>query len=274
MPTMMTEAALERKLFNGVEALGGIAYKFVSPGHAGVPDRIVLMPKGNLFFIELKTRTGVLSELQIAVHNKIRGLGHKVKTLYGKDDVEGFLDEIQRLAVPARRGRVYYTASPVRPVSGNGAGENSNHTDCCGSANIDYAAELDQSISRAIERVTNERLARQDELARRILEEHCTRGLAEGEVPDTQPLRFRFEPLPTIADISENNPFEQIPHSQHSGDSASSGSADGVGGGSSEVGSLEAPPNCENSGDRTPTGSRDWLDWVTLLNPNDLHNQP
>ena len=40
----MLEKDIERKLVAGVKRSGGKAYKFVSPGNVGVPDRIVIWP--------------------------------------------------------------------------------------------------------------------------------------------------------------------------------------------------------------------------------------
>ena len=99
----MLESAIERRLVRGIKAAGGMAYKFVSPGHAGVPDRLGLMPGGRLFFVELKQARGVLTPLQIETHNRLRALGFDVRTLYGKDYVEGFLREVG--AVPAPQGQ-------------------------------------------------------------------------------------------------------------------------------------------------------------------------
>lgn len=50
----MQEKEIERKLKKRVEALGCMCLKFESPGYTGVPDRIVLMPGGEAFFVELK----------------------------------------------------------------------------------------------------------------------------------------------------------------------------------------------------------------------------
>ena len=47
-----------------VQGGGGLCYKFVSPGNRGVPDRLVITPDGCVFFVELKSQTGRLSELQ------------------------------------------------------------------------------------------------------------------------------------------------------------------------------------------------------------------
>lgn len=50
----MLEEELERKLVNEVKQLDGRAYKFVSPGNAGVPDRLVILPGGKVGFAEIK----------------------------------------------------------------------------------------------------------------------------------------------------------------------------------------------------------------------------
>lgn len=89
----MKESAVEKRLCAGVKRRGGWALKFVSPGAAGVPDRIVIMP-GKIYFVELKTETGTRTQLQIAQQDKLRALGMDVRTLYGAAQVKTFLDEL------------------------------------------------------------------------------------------------------------------------------------------------------------------------------------
>lgn len=50
----MLESKIEKRLKKEIELLGGKAMKFISPGEAGVPDRIVLLPEGHVIFVELK----------------------------------------------------------------------------------------------------------------------------------------------------------------------------------------------------------------------------
>lgn len=50
---VVTERHLEQRLKVSVEALGGLCWKFTSPGTAGVPDRICLHD-GRVVFVELK----------------------------------------------------------------------------------------------------------------------------------------------------------------------------------------------------------------------------
>lgn len=50
----MKESELENIFRREVEKRGGRAVKWVAPGNAGVPDRIVLLPGGRCGFVELK----------------------------------------------------------------------------------------------------------------------------------------------------------------------------------------------------------------------------
>ena len=49
----MNEQAFEQHLKKAVEAIGGLCWKFTSPGTAGVPDRICIH-HGRVIFVELK----------------------------------------------------------------------------------------------------------------------------------------------------------------------------------------------------------------------------
>lgn len=50
----MLESELERKICDFVKSLGGRAFKWVSPGEVGVPDRICIFPGAHVIFVELK----------------------------------------------------------------------------------------------------------------------------------------------------------------------------------------------------------------------------
>lgn len=93
----MLEKEIEAKLVAGVKKAGGRAYKFVSPGNVGVPDRLVLLPNGRAIFVELKTDTGRTSAAQRLQIAKLMELGADVRVLYGMDDVRDFLEEVGRV---------------------------------------------------------------------------------------------------------------------------------------------------------------------------------
>lgn len=91
----MLEKEVEKYLVREVKKIGGVSFKFISPGNAGVPDRIVILPMGKVVFVELKTDKGKLSKLQTAQIRKISELGAEVKVLYGIEGVRKFINEIQ-----------------------------------------------------------------------------------------------------------------------------------------------------------------------------------
>lgn len=90
----MLEREVEKKLVDGVRRMGGRAYKFVSPGNDGVPDRIVVLPDTAPMFVELKTESGKLSSLQKVQITRLEKLGQNVRVLYGAKGVENFLEEM------------------------------------------------------------------------------------------------------------------------------------------------------------------------------------
>lgn len=91
----MLEKEIERKLIKGVHQIGGRAYKFVSPGNDGVPDRIVVLPGGRIIFVELKTEEGRLASRQKIQIKTLTRLGCEVWTLWGAGDVEMFLKRLE-----------------------------------------------------------------------------------------------------------------------------------------------------------------------------------
>lgn len=87
----MKETEVEARLVRGIKRMGGAAFKFVSPGCAGVPDRLVVLPGGRVIFVELKADGGRLSPLQAARILHLRELGAQVCVLRGASEVDGFL---------------------------------------------------------------------------------------------------------------------------------------------------------------------------------------
>ena len=91
----MLEKEIEKYLRDRIKNLGGIAYKFISPGNNGVPDRIVLIPGGKIIFVQLKNEHGKTSNLQDMQIARIRNLGFNVRIINSKQKVDEFINEIQ-----------------------------------------------------------------------------------------------------------------------------------------------------------------------------------
>jgi len=88
------EKVIEKYLREKVRSVGGRAYKFVSPGNRGVPDRLVLFPGGKASFVELKAPGRKPTDLQVAQAVKLDGLGFQVLTIDSKDGVDAFIREV------------------------------------------------------------------------------------------------------------------------------------------------------------------------------------
>ena len=74
----MLEKTVEKELCDRVKSdLGGWALKFVSPGQNGVPDRVILVPGGRIYFVETKAPGKKLRRLQEHVCGLITQLGFK-----------------------------------------------------------------------------------------------------------------------------------------------------------------------------------------------------
>ena len=90
----MLEKRIERYLVDRVKLLGGRAYKFTSPAHRGVADRIVCLPNGQTWFVEVKTEGGRLSALQKVFMSDMALMRQKYVCLGNKKQIDGWLDEV------------------------------------------------------------------------------------------------------------------------------------------------------------------------------------
>lgn len=86
----MKENDIEKVLRDEVKKLGGRAYKWVSPGNDGVPDRIVIFPNKQPIFVELKTDKGKLSALQSIQIKRLKELGQQVEVVKGINGLSQF----------------------------------------------------------------------------------------------------------------------------------------------------------------------------------------
>ena len=86
----MLERHVEQALVDAAKLAGGWAPKWVSPGHDGVPDRIVLMPGGRIVFVELKAPGERPTPLQAKVHEKLTALGFNVDVIDSVEDARAY----------------------------------------------------------------------------------------------------------------------------------------------------------------------------------------
>lgn len=81
------EKEIEAKLGRMIKNHGGLCLKWVCPGWAGVPDRIILLPGGRVIFAEVKRPSGgKIGKLQEWWRAKLQALGFE--HYYIKDDTD------------------------------------------------------------------------------------------------------------------------------------------------------------------------------------------
>ena len=85
------EKHIEAYLVKRVKALGGIAYKW--RGHGGAADRIIVLPDGTVWFVEVKTIGGRLSALQKVFAADMARLKQRYCVLWTKEQVDAWVDK-------------------------------------------------------------------------------------------------------------------------------------------------------------------------------------
>ncbi|MCM3761053.1 VRR-NUC domain-containing protein [Alkalihalobacillus oceani] len=84
----MLEKYLEKKLVQAVKEIGGIAPKLTCPNFDGMPDRLVLLPKGKIAFVEVKAPGKRLRPLQEKRKRQLEKLGFLVFCLDEIEEIE------------------------------------------------------------------------------------------------------------------------------------------------------------------------------------------
>jgi len=92
---MDSEKLTEKNLRDKIKTLGGIALKFHCLSASGFPDRIVLMPKARIYFVELKSEGKAPGKLQIIWHRELKKLGFQVLVISTKIMLEDFLYKVE-----------------------------------------------------------------------------------------------------------------------------------------------------------------------------------
>ena len=90
----MLEKYIEQRLVTEVKKIGGLALKFSSPSFDGVPDRLILLPKGKMAFVELKAPGKTLRPLQEKRKRQLESLGFLVFCMDDIKQIKPILNKI------------------------------------------------------------------------------------------------------------------------------------------------------------------------------------
>jgi len=87
----MKENKIEVFLKAEVEKLGGLCIKFLATYFTGIPDRLVLLPGGRMYFVELKAPGKKPARRQPYVITLLQKLGFNVLVIDTIDKVNAFI---------------------------------------------------------------------------------------------------------------------------------------------------------------------------------------
>jgi len=99
---MLSEKAIENKFKKEIEKIGGRCEKLSAAYQSGLPDRLVLLPGGLVFFVELKREGGRISPLQKVKRDMVIRLGHNYLLLEGENGLRECLDIIKHMLCSRR----------------------------------------------------------------------------------------------------------------------------------------------------------------------------
>lgn len=91
----MLENRIETAFVKATQKRGGLCLKFTSPSMAGVPDRMVLLPAGQLGFVEMKAPGKKPRPLQVKRLKQLKDLGYPVFVCDDLSQIGGILNAIQ-----------------------------------------------------------------------------------------------------------------------------------------------------------------------------------
>lgn len=91
------EKDVEKHFCLKVKQLGGLSWKFRSLNARGVADRVVCLPDGTTWFVELKRPGGSRTGLQRMFADEVLRLNQNYACLVGKQEVDAWFETLKEL---------------------------------------------------------------------------------------------------------------------------------------------------------------------------------
>ena len=88
------EKEIERKVCEYAKSKGILVYKFSSPGMVSVPDRLLILPCGLVFFIEFKRSGCKPTPKQLREHQRLQAQNVKVFVIDNVEDGKNLINGI------------------------------------------------------------------------------------------------------------------------------------------------------------------------------------
>lgn len=95
----MTETEIQKEIVTFLNNIDCIVYPMNAGSYTnkiktvrkGTPDLLILMPSGYMFWIEVKSETGELSDIQEAEHKKLRRYSQSILVARSVKDVQEYI---------------------------------------------------------------------------------------------------------------------------------------------------------------------------------------
>ena len=97
-----SEKNIEAALVREVSKMGGLCLKYASSTTTGYPDRLVLLPEGKVFWVELKSTGKKPGKKQELRHQELRALGQTVFVVDSMHKMENTVALMLRAVIAAR----------------------------------------------------------------------------------------------------------------------------------------------------------------------------
>lgn len=89
------ERDVEKYFSKAAKKVSALTYKWPASYHKGLPDRILILSTGDVWFVEIKRSNGKVSKRQKYVLETLRKQCCKTAILSGKSDVDEFFCHLQ-----------------------------------------------------------------------------------------------------------------------------------------------------------------------------------
>lgn len=100
------ESAIEKYLRDEIKLIGGTAYKFTSPARRAVPDRICILPKGLVVFVECKAPGKKPTSAQEREMKRLTDKFHSVFIVDSYESVDMLIQVIENRLSPDYESKI------------------------------------------------------------------------------------------------------------------------------------------------------------------------
>lgn len=92
----VSEKAIERYLAERAKQIGLPCLKYSNPNMVGYPDRLVVLPAGEVIWVELKSKGRKPSKVQQLRIAGLSEMGHTVYVIDNKADIDKLINSVKK----------------------------------------------------------------------------------------------------------------------------------------------------------------------------------